>query len=550
MKKSFAVLFVATLLPLLPFSAYALQAVQSSPAVTAAIKPNAPQQDEALEQGSLTVNAFRFSGDIGSVAESQLQALIAADKGKVTTLKELHRVADKVERYLQTHHLLIVAKAWVPLQDVRDGIVEIRVLQGTVDGILMDAKFSLRSESGGAIAAAGAVLAKGTAIHRERLEEAVYRVSDHVGAAARAVLVPAEALGHYKVMFEIALPTSVSGSIAIDNTGNAYTSAWHETLSFKIRDLSGHSDTLSLQSQVLTPNQRSLRLQFQAPLTNGYRIGTALQATRYRLCCVFEPLEAHGETRLATLDLSRAWLRSRAFNLSTSAEVLRRALINRQLGMITSDHIVSQVTLGIKADWNEAGAAHYIYLNASRGKVKLNASGSDLISNRSTIRTEGGFSKLNYGYTHTRVIGQHSNAVFNLNGQWANKNLDSSETFLLGGMGAIRAYPGGESAGDQSLVAQFEFHHNLSTSLRGFAFFDYGSIRVHKIPWVGLTGENSFSLKGVGAGLVWKPLSELELSLIAAYKIGSNPQANPNTGNDSDGRSDRYRIWAFANYHF
>lgn len=163
MKKSFAVLFVATLLPLLPFSAYALQAVQSSPAVTAAIKPNAPQQDEALEQGSLTVNAFRFSGDIGSVAESQLQALIAADKGKVTTLKELHRVADKVERYLQTHHLLIVAKAWVPLQDVRDGIVEIRVLQGTVDGILMDAKFSLRSESGGAIAAAGAVLAKGTA---------------------------------------------------------------------------------------------------------------------------------------------------------------------------------------------------------------------------------------------------------------------------------------------------------------------------------------------------------------------------------------------------
>lgn len=511
-----------------------------------------PDTEDSLEQGSLAVSGFRFTGDMGALSDAQLQAIVVTDKNKVTTLKELHRVADKIERFLQQQQLLVVAKAWVPLQDVRDGIVEIRILQGTVDAVKMDAKFEASSENQAAIAAASVVLKTGAAIHRGLLEEAVFRVSDHVGAAVRAVLVPTEVLGHYNVMFEVSATARVSGGVALDNTGNVYTSAWHETLSLKIRNLSGHSDTLSLQSQLLTPNQRSLRAQFQIPLPNAYRVGTVLQTTRYQLCCVFEALEAKGDTQLASLDVNRAWKRSREFNLSSSAEYLRRSLTNRQLGMITSDHTVSQLSVGIKADWSSAGVSNYSYLTLSRGTVKLNASGSgsDLALNQQTLRSEGGFSKLNYGYTHTRSLGQNSNAVFNLNGQWANKNLDSSETFLLGGMGAIRAYPSGESAGDQSLVAQLELHHNFTTNVRGFAFFDYGNIKIHKYPWPGLEGENTYSLKGLGSGIVWKPQAEIELSLIGAYKLGSNPQANPHNGNDSDGKSARYRLWTFASYRF
>jgi hemolysin activation/secretion protein len=567
MKKSFAVLFViAVLMPTIFFNSYAAPtqigklsstngvdhggASSVAPASIASVPVTTAPTDDTMAQGSLTVSGFRFSGDMGSVAESQLQGLVAADKAKLTTLKELHRVADKVERFLQTQHLLLVAKAWVPLQDVKDGIVEIRVLQGTLDSVKTDPKFASTSENYGAVAAGNAVLKRGDAINRDRLEEAVFRVSDHVGAAVRAVLVPTEELGHYDVMFEVDPPANISGSLALDNTGNRYTSAWHETLSLKIRNLTGHSDSLSMQSQILTSNQRSLRLHYQTPLFNGYRIGTVLQATRYRLCCVFEPLDAHGETGLLSLDLNRAWIRSRAFNFSTSAEVLRRTLSNRQLGMITSDHTISQLTLGMKADWNEAGTTNYTYFNLSKGNVTLNASGSDLLSNQNTLRSEGSFNKINYGYSRTQAVGQNGNAIFNLNGQWANKNLDSSETFLLGGMGAIRAYPSGESAGDQSLVAQIEYHHNLNATLRGFTFFDYGRIKVHKNPWSSFTGENDFSLKGLGVGIVWKASPQLEMSLIGAYKVGTNPQANPVTGNDSDGRSDRYRLWAFVSHHF
>jgi hypothetical protein len=63
-------------------------------------------------------------------------------------------------------------------------------------------------------------------------------------------------------------------------------------------------------------------------------------------------------------------------------------------------------------------------------------------------------------------------------------------------------------------------------------------------------GDNSFTLKGAGLGLAWQPATRVELSLIAARKLGRNPVAEPLTGKDSDGRSSRFRVWAFAIFRF
>jgi hemolysin activation/secretion protein len=524
-------------------------ATAASPVV--APRPAAPRSD--IAEGSLEVRAFRFSGDLTGLPVDDMQRMLAGDTGKVVTLKELHGVAARIERWLLDERRRIVAKAWVPLQDVQEGVVEIRVLQGTVGQLRTDPKLVAGAARDGALAAAGAVLAAGAPIVREPLEEAVYRVSDYLGMPARAVLVPAAKLGEYDLVFEVEQGRRVNASAGIDNTGNRYTTEWHDALSLRVANLSGRADQLALYAQALTPNQRNLHLNYQLPVGRDWRLGATAQASRYRLTGVFAPLEAKGDTRMLALNVSRAVQRSRARNLYLSAELLQRRLENEQLGFITSKHKVSELTLGARTDWTSGEVLGNGWLNLSLGHVDVDAAGADAVTDPTSARLHGRFAKLGFGVSRTQPLGMGGTAgdlVARLSGQLASKNLDSSETFLLGGMGAVRAYPAGETAGDQSAIAQIEYHRRLREGLRAFAFYDHGWIELHRHPWTGFTGRNRVQLKGTGVGVAWTPHRRVELSLIGAVKVGRNPLADPVTGNDSDGRSRRYRIWSFATVRY
>jgi hemolysin activation/secretion protein len=533
--------------PSTPSTSAAPKAAAAPPRVVA---PKSTPARGDITEGSLEVRAFRFSGDLTGLPEDEMQRMLAGDSGKVVTLKDLHGVAAKIERYLLTSQQRIVAKAWVPLQDVQEGVVEIRILQGSVGQLRTDAGFAGGAARDGALAAARSVLRPGAPIARAPLEEAVYRVSDYLGMPARAVLVPAAKLGEYDVVFEIEHAQRISASVGVDNTGNRYTSEWHDALSLRVANLSGHADQLSVYAQLLTPNQRNLHLNYQVPVGRGWRLGATAQASRYHLCCVFEPLDARGNTRMFALNASRALQRTRARNIYVSAELLQRRLENEQLGFTTSKHKVSELTVGARTDWTSGEVLSAGWLNLGLGHVDVDAAGADAVTDPVSARLHGRFAKLGFGYSRTQPLGKDGDLVLKLSGQAASKNLDSSETFLLGGMGAVRAYPAGETAGDQSAIAQVEYHRRLREGLRAFAFYDHGWIELHRNPWAGFTGRNNAQLKGIGAGIVWNPGPRFELSLIGAAKVGHNPLADPLTGNDSDGRSRRYRIWSFATVRF
>lgn len=511
-------------------------------------KPAAAPAD--IAEGSLEVRSFRFGGDLTGLPVDEMQHMLAGDSGKVVTLKELHGVAAKIERYLVTSQQRIVAKAWVPLQDVQQGVVEIRILQGAVGQLRTDAKFPAGAAREGALGAARTVLHAGAPIVRSPLEEAVYRVSDYLGMPARAVLVPAANLGEYDVVFEIEQDQRVNASLGIDNTGNRYTSEWHDALSVRVANLSGHADQLAIYAQLLTPRQRNVHVNYQLPVGGDWRVGATMQASRYRLCCAFASLDARGNTHMFAVNASHALQRSRARNVYVSAELLQRRLENEQLDLLTSKHKVRELNLGARSDWASGEVLSLGWLNLGLGHVDVDAAGADAVTDPAGARLHGRYAKLEFGYTRSQPLGRDGDLVLKLTGQAASRNLDSSETFLLGGMGAVRAYPVGETAGDQSAIAQLEYHRRLRDGLRAFAFYDHGWIELHRHPWPGFTGRNTVQLKGIGAGLVWNPVPRVELSLVGAVKVGRNPLADPVTRDDSDGRSRRFRLWSFATVRF
>ena len=113
-----------------------------------------------------------------------------------------------------------------------------------------------------------------------------------------------------------------------------------------------------------------------------------------------------------------------------------------------------------------------------------------------------------------------------VNGQQANKNLDSSEKFSLGGVNGVRAYPQGEATGDEGYKATIELRRTLTTNLQGTLFYDYGSIRVNKNPF-GPAAPNNRSLAGAGFGVI-ADLAAVQLRASVAWRTkGGAPTSIP-----------------------
>jgi hemolysin activation/secretion protein len=142
-------------------------------------------------------------------------------------------------------------------------------------------------------------------------------------------------------------------------------------------------------------------------------------------------------------------------------------------------------------------------------------------------KTQGRFSKFNLNLAHLQGIGVDNSLYLTYAGQWANTNLDSSQKISIGGVNTVRAYPTGVIAGDSGHVFNAEWRHELGRAFggqwRGLAFIDTAQITVNKNIWLGVTGENSATLSGVGVGIGWTGPADWNGRATLAYPLGSIP---------------------------
>jgi hemolysin activation/secretion protein len=144
------------------------------------------------------------------------------------------------------------------------------------------------------------------------------------------------------------------------------------------------------------------------------------------------------------------------------------------------------------------------------------------------------------------------------NGQWASKNLDSSEKMILGGPNAIRAYSGSEAQGDSGWYGSLELRYDWpggsplgALQLQGY--LDAGQVRLHQdtqgLPIATATGRNSYGLAGAGLGVSLTKPGSYMLRAGVAQAIGSNPGRSVQ-GFNADGGTGRMRGWVQALWWF
>jgi hemolysin activation/secretion protein len=524
--------------------------------------PFLPPTPEALEAGKpvsdsgakTPVTAFRISG-LASVPEADAQAFLAPFTGQSLSVEGLHRVAAKFEQWLKNRGLF-TARAYVPPQEIKDGVVEIRVIEGRVGGIDIKRAPDTRLSDDKLHAMLESALPAGLALEEKRLERGLLLINDLPATSARAVLAPGEELGAARVIVEVAQGPIVSGSVEVDNFGNVYTGAWEGSAGLSINDAFGIGDQWNLRASA-SQGSSFVRGGYVLPLgSDGWKAGLTLIESRYRLCCGDATMSAlHGNGNASSVSgfVSYPLIRTRLSNLSVSLNVAHQTFVNRALGVTTSDIDSNTLTLGLNGDYSRltgiAGLGSYTSYSAQwvSGRVALDGWAANKLQDALSAQSQGGFDKASGQVFHLLRLSNTSALYAALSGQWASKNLDSSQKFVLGGPQGVRAYPTGEASGDEGWLLNLEWRREIDRNWRFVVFVDHGEIRLHRNTWSTWNAvtprlDNQYGLSGFGASAVWTPTVNSQISATLAQRLGNNPARAPN-GDDSDGRPAQPQLW-------
>jgi hemolysin activation/secretion protein len=499
--------------------------------------------DAATQSGGgerVAVGSIRFTGNT-VFSKSDLQGLVAdsVDRAnKSMSLDELNALALRVTRYYRDHGYL-VARAWLPPQEIRDGVVTLAVLEGRIGQVV------LNNQAGVAANATAPVhrLQPGDAVNSQVLEGALLRLTDLPGVEVTSTLRPGASIGASDFLVDLLPAAPLTGSVDLDNFGNRYVGAERLGTSLYWNNPASLGDQLSLRAQTGAGDYRYGRLGYQVPFgPYATRVGAAWSTMHYELGKDFSSLDASGEASVGSLYVQQPLLRSRRASWYAALQYDDKRLQDDVGATGTrSRKTLQNGTASFYGNFVDAlggGASNSLNVSYTRGQLDLDSI-SELID-RASARSSGGFGKWSLSYQRQQRLPGGWLLTINANGQWAEHNLDSSEKLSLGGATGVRAYPQGEATGDSGHVVNLELHHALFGGLEAFGFYDRGRVRINRDPWTA-TGTNHRRLAGYGIGAAYA-VAPFSLQAFAAWKDGTGAPLS-----DVD-RSPR--VWVQAVFQF
>jgi hemolysin activation/secretion protein len=203
-------------------------------------------------------------------AEADLLQVAGFEPGREVSLPALQVMAERITQHYRRHGFLM-ARAYLPAQEIRDGVGTLAVLEGQYGQVTLNNTSSLDSQVPQAVLAG---LNHRDTIALAPLEERLLLLSDVPGVQVRSSLVPGASLGLSDLVVEVEPGARISGSVDADNAGNRYTGEERIGATVNLNNPSGSGDLASLRVLTSGAGLRYGRVSYQTPLGRG-RVGVA-----------------------------------------------------------------------------------------------------------------------------------------------------------------------------------------------------------------------------------------------------------------------------------
>ena len=518
-----------------------------------------PAAEEPLQGQTIVVQEFKFKGNTLLSSEA-LSAALAPLLGRPLDFARLQSSPVLVADIYRQQGWVV--QTFLPEQNINQGSVTIEIVEAVFGQTLVAGDKATRVPKEHVLQIFARQQQAGKLFNMHAVDRALLLADDLPGITVSGALAQGAQARQTDLVLQLADEPWLSANVSADNTGAVSTGTARVMAALNLNSPTFRGDAMSLNAMA-SKGTRYARLAYGLPLgSDGWRLG--LNASRLDYELITEPYASQkrqgnptqGDATTAGLELSYPWVRSRSVNLNTSLSAEKKTYDNIASGVSASAYQSTPVSLALSGNSFDSlgqGGANAFSLAMTAGKLNLDGSPTQL-SDAGTTQTAGGYKKIRYAISRQQQLAPSWSLYAAFSGQLANKNLDSSEKFYLGGSSGVRAYPSSEGGGTWGQMLNLELRWQVADGWSLMGFYDHGRIRVNKFnDFEGASALNAYALKGKGLALGWRNSSGTTVQTTYARRVGTNPNAitdKVNRGADQDSTLKTNRIWITVSQAF
>lgn len=487
------------------------------------------------------VSHFWFSGN-SALSQEILSEAVAPWAGRSLNFGELIQAVEAVEaRYKEAGFFL--AQASLPPQKIHDGAIEIAISEGRLGETRLEGESRIAPD---VLYGYLDRLPKGEALMLPTLERQILLINELSGSRASLDLQAGDKAGTTDVVLTQQLGDLLSGQIQANNHGSASTGERLYGITLNTSSPFSLGERISANAQTSENGGLiSYNLRGELPVGgDGWRLMASASRAEYFLGGAFTSLDASGTADSLRVGAGYPIIRSRNANLRIQAEVDHNKLVDKYQSTNTElDKQVRGLTVTLSGDMQDAfmgGGTSRADFALRSGILSLGNTAAQNDAPPTGPEAAGHFNKANITALRLQTITQNISLQAQLTWQLANKNLDSSEKFFMGGPTTLPGYAIGEFGGDSGFLGKLSLRWQAMPAVSLTAFADYAHLRLAHKPLPTVT-RNTKQLSDTGVVIDWAIDKNLSANAILAW-----------AGNEASSPTDYFkpRVWFNLGYGF
>lgn len=468
--------------------------------------PVLPTAPESAEKGFIKkINVTGFT----ILSEKEINDIILPFENKELTLKEMQKAANLItDSYRQKGY--INSTAYLPPQDIEQGILEIRIVEVATGEIeIKDNRYfktSLLREK--------IPLEKGEPFNYYLLRRGLTEINRQPDRNVRAVLAPGKEPGTTDIILEVKDRLPIHIGFGLDNFGSRYINQYRYAVKFAHNNLLGLDDKLNFQYQLGQSGRYFLKsINYVLPVGEDWEVGASAFFSRVKLGQELEDSDVRGKTKLYSLFINRSLIDTDNFDLGMNLGFDYKDITNYQLQAVTSHDRLRVAKINLDADISDNFGRTIVSYELDFGIPNIMGGLEDQDINASRSGAGGKFIKDTVNLLRLQKMPFSSTLLWKNQIQISPYILTSTEQFQIGGIANVRGYPPAEAVGDQGYSMTWEWSFppyffpkeievpfskaKFYDAFRVAAFYDWANTRLRRPT---ATESENQTLRGWGCG--------------------------------------------------
>jgi hemolysin activation/secretion protein len=502
-----------------------VEPVEIIPIIPPVANPTSPFTEPTNPGATIAVERIEVTGS-SIFNEADLAPLLQPFEGKSLSIEALRQIADSITQ-LYLDKGFITSRAVLVDQVITNGLVQIRVIEGSLETIEIEGNRRVRSS----YIRSRVRLGSQTPLSQARLEDQLRLLRlDPLFENVEASLRAGSGLGQSILTVRVTEADGLIGSVSADNYSTPTVGSERTGASLGYRNVTGNGDTiLGSYYRSTTGGSNQFDLSYQVPVNpmNG-TIRLRFAPDNYRITSRppgFESLNIEGNAETYELSFRQPLVRSPREEFALSIGFTYRkgeTLIN---DFLVDNSTTSVIKLGQDYTRRDLRGAWSLRSQFSFGTGLLNAtSGSE---------PDGQFFSGLGQIQRVQILNSNNLLIVQADLQLTPDSLLSSQQFVIGGGQSLRGYRQNVRAGDNGFRFSIEDRITLARNATGASIFQLRPFVDVGAVWnVGnsrpLPRQNF--LVGAGVGFLWEPIPDLNvrfdyaLPLVDLSDRGENAQ--------------------------